>query len=402
MSGGGASMVVATYLFVFLTSVVIAAAFLLVWQRDRDQVSALWFALFTAAGFGGIASYEAVLRLTDNDPFTGPGTAVTNLLFAVAMAAFSRGFSRLFGREDWAPLTTWLPLGVGVSQAAFTVMGNASLGGAITGTGAMLGFVGSAWIVRGAARTIMERLAVAVALVAALGVVVVPAVAMLVASDALLAVGLRAKVVPCFIMLVMGTIVLGVHVERILLRLVRCSEHDPLTGLLNRAGLGRACAERDGRPCAVVIADLDHFKSVNDRHGHAAGDAVLRAMATVLRRVVRHGDAVARIGGEEFVLLLPGSSVEDGRRVADRAREALRTLAQPALHGEHVTSSMGVAAWPEGQRFERAFLAADRALYTAKRLGRDRSVVAGDAPRATRAMDGQAAEGEAALVPSPA
>jgi len=151
---------------------------------------------------------------------------------------------------------------------------------------------------------------------------------------------------------------------------------DPLTGLLNRAALERRFAELaqqarlTGEWVGVVVADLDHFKDVNDRLGHARGDAVLREVADAMRGAMRAFDLIYRLGGEEFLLLLPGADVEQSRSVAERMRAAV-AAARPG--GLELSMSLGVAAGRgEAVRCEALYHAADEALYEAKQAGRDR------------------------------
>jgi diguanylate cyclase (GGDEF)-like protein len=157
---------------------------------------------------------------------------------------------------------------------------------------------------------------------------------------------------------------------------------DGLTGMLNRRALDQrldelvAQAEVSGSPIAVIAGDVDHFKRVNDLHGHATGDAVLVDLAYRLRKELRAFDLAYRIGGEEFLVVLPGASLADAAPIAEQLRAAV--AAAPA-GGVPVTMSFGVACSPAGSFDREAVLAdADAALYEAKALGRDR--VAYDEP----------------------
>jgi diguanylate cyclase (GGDEF)-like protein len=159
---------------------------------------------------------------------------------------------------------------------------------------------------------------------------------------------------------------------------------DPLTGLLNRASLESRAAEieqqarlTDGA-VSVVLLDLDRFKRVNDEYGHERGDAVLRDAAYEIRKALRSFELVYRIGGEEFLLLLPGADLEAGLEVAERVRLAVASARPGDLD---LTLSAGVATGAGAAvRYEELFRAADQALLDAKREGRDR-VVAATAPR---------------------
>ncbi len=125
-----------------------------------------------------------------------------------------------------------------------------------------------------------------------------------------------------------------------------------------------------------MLADLDDFKELNDRHGHVAGDDALRSVAAVLRRGMRPGDSVFRVGGEEFALLLPSTSRPNARTVCRRLQRTLETL---DLGGWRLTLSFGIARSPDdGSDLRTLMQAADAALYEAKRLGKDRITMASE------------------------
>ncbi len=180
-------------------------------------------------------------------------------------------------------------------------------------------------------------------------------------------------------------------------RLAHMAVTDELTSLFNRrhfeerANRDIEVARRAGRPFGLVIVDIDHFKSVNDRFGHPTGDRVLVAVARVLSEQARAADLVARIGGEEFAVAMPDTTADDAVHAAERMRAAIEALEDlaPGLEQEKVTGSFGAAAFPEHGGTLRALVtAADGALYRAKGAGRNRVARAG-------AGDGLASEHEA-------
>jgi diguanylate cyclase (GGDEF)-like protein len=153
---------------------------------------------------------------------------------------------------------------------------------------------------------------------------------------------------------------------------------DPLTQMLNRKALVTRAAELTqqarltGRPVGIVLGDLDHFKNVNDTAGHQVGDAVLRDVAFRFRLSLRAYEMAYRLGGEEFLVLLPGATVAEAEEVAERLRQSIGAA---AVAGQGVTMSFGVASSEEDGRgfdFDALYAHADLALYRAKRGGRDR------------------------------
>jgi diguanylate cyclase (GGDEF)-like protein len=157
---------------------------------------------------------------------------------------------------------------------------------------------------------------------------------------------------------------------------------DTLTSLPNRRRLYEdvyrliALAERYGQEFCVCLFDLDHFKRLNDTHGHLVGDQVLQEVAQVARLHLRAADLFGRWGGEEFVVLLPQTRLSDAQTALERVRLALHTIALPNVHA--VTASFGIAAYLPGDTSESLLHRADQALYLAKTTGRNRIVVDGE------------------------
>ena len=190
-------------------------------------------------------------------------------------------------------------------------------------------------------------------------------------------------VLPAFLALVFSLLLEVMLLAMVMLRLVQRlkyqSDHDMLTGLLMRRPMVERLQnesrrqQRFGTPFAMLSIDIDHFKAINDRHGHAVGDQVLQRVATALRAAARDIDSVARVGGEEFWVLLPGADAVGAEAVGTRMLKAVRGLEHPESSSLRSTISIGMAVLSCGREdVESLQRRLDQALYRAKAAGRDR------------------------------
>jgi diguanylate cyclase (GGDEF)-like protein len=177
------------------------------------------------------------------------------------------------------------------------------------------------------------------------------------------------------------------ELEEALQRIQVLATRDELTGLVNRRHMGELVAaqiarmERGGEGFCLCLLDIDHFKSINDTHGHGVGDEVLQVFARKLLISVRDTDVVARWGGEEFLLMLPHADAHSARLSVERARQEMaRTCVSEALPELRVSFSAGLTAYRSGEPLQAAIERADHALYAAKAGGRNRSLLDTDVP----------------------
>ena len=179
-------------------------------------------------------------------------------------------------------------------------------------------------------------------------------------------------------------------------RLHEKATKDPLTQVANRAEFDRvhemfvAAHQQQRVPCSLLMCDLDHFKLVNDRYGHQAGDDAIKSLAGLLRSSCRPGDLVARYGGEEFVVLCADCDNASAARRAEQIRKSLGQLAQPKMNGRSVTVSFGVTEIQPGDTPETMLRRADRALLMAKANGRNTRRTAWRRNRRRNRRDGAA------------
>jgi diguanylate cyclase (GGDEF)-like protein len=291
-----------------------------------------WWTIPLAAGLGGFAVADVFMRNSAH-PALWIATAWGILPLLLADAVVTTG-----GAES--PALMWFALPAVTLGARFEPRG------IVLGTAYILALLGLSTYVLDAGTTVAHGQAV----MAAVGLVL------------------------CTVIL-SGALVESERAHR------RRSTLDPLTGLFNRNALDQRLSELDGQPTgesggashALLLCDLDNFKRVNDRLGHAAGDTVLQEVAYTMRSALRAGDSIYRIGGEEILVVLPGATEADAVGVAERLRRAVRER-RPA--GVPVTISVGVAVSKTGPLDTDELVGlADAALYSAKAAGRDRVMV---------------------------
>lgn len=325
---------------------------------DRSALARTWTYFFAA---GGTLCLVAVSLPHDRATYEPGVLACGALAYVVAVAALL-----LFDR---------IPLAVSqLVPAVGTLLISAAA--VFEGSGTSVYPVVYAWVAVAAAQLLSRRWAVAhVALVG------VGFAAVLLATRAPSAVVQWIVVLGTVAMVAAVVLALRLRLEGLVGRLDEAARTDPLTGLLNRRGFDAALeleierARRSSTEVSLLIGDLDSFKEVNDRLGHIAGDAALERVSAVIMSVKRRVDVAARMGGEEFALIVPASGEEAARVLAERLRAELRRAF--ADDPVPLTVSFGVAGCPGSATTPGALLeAADRALYRAKEAGRDRSVVA--------------------------
>lgn len=170
-------------------------------------------------------------------------------------------------------------------------------------------------------------------------------------------------------------------------RLHDLASTDALTGLANRRRVLQVAAQhlgrrrQDGASLSFILGDVDHFKSINDRHGHDAGDRVLVKVARAMKAATRETDVVGRWGGEEFLIVLPETDLPAAMRVAERVRDSVNQLAfSRGVQQAHVTLTLGVSSLRDGEALEEAIARGDAAMYRGKIDGRDRCVAEEPAP----------------------
>lgn len=367
-------------------SALVTAGLVLVGQRDSLPA----WAGFWLANALILLAFMAIRRGVEmfaHRPLADPEQAVT---WAVTMSALALS---LQGGMSWAVVTvTSVGLGFVMLRAAWTVLRHlATEFGPRVAAGCAVPFavIGGVFVLRGLVAMVLPQ-----------------AIGHSVHADNAVNVGTTMVFLVGGLLLQFG--LLALVFARVLLMLRHQSEHDDLTGLLNRRAIQQRLREeaerlqRYGQTYSVLSIDVDHFKKINDRYGHPAGDIVLQAVGRVLRQVGRSVDHVARAGGEEFWMLVPSTGVDGAVQAADRLRRAVGEMVVKTPRGDvTLTVSIGVAVATEpGEATEALMQRLDAALYRAKQGGRNRVelAAAGGSAAATTA---EARPAEAERVPAP-
>lgn len=337
-----------------------------------------------------LLGFAYVLQLAEGGPAWSLVSVVNHTFTLAAPVAYWLGAMRFFGR----PAPFWRPLlAVAVTYSAAQVLVQWSLGpvaryAMLSGMSALLFLAMVITVVHGV-RTFAKDLYAEMVFFAVLisGICVLNALKFMKLVDG----GLDAlqmdrdfQLVFYIYMSSLATVLPPAIIWLVLRRLTdalrNLAARDPLTQLLNRRGLSEALQmyfnSRKAVPAYLLLVDIDHFKRINDTHGHQIGDAVLRHVAEVLRGAVRRGDLAGRIGGEEFLIVCLDSDIQGVRLLAERLRSAVeRQAVQIAggAHPLHCTVTMGVSnPFADAHAFEGAMQEADAALYRGKAAGRNR------------------------------
>lgn len=372
------------FIWAVVSEAIFAVIPLLTWRIRRAEPTLLLWA--TGAALGAIAYLLIGLRGFVSDELS---IVLGNIVMLVSWALLGAGISRFSGHSIRPAWILGVPLVVGLAfffREPLRLDFNARVLIISLAIGLLLGLsLVDALRAQGRHSLVMRRVVITTLLLS---------IFYLLVRAVLAAVGSLADnllkpdeiYAPLLLMMIALTTMLRISCfmmvfERDEARLVRAANVDGLTAMLNRSGF-EPLAERvlrrhavDGKPVCVLLLDLDHFKAVNDTHGHAAGDAVLRTFAECVRAVLRAGDLVARPGGEEFWVLLPGADPDTAREIAQRICDRYRLTDTPwAGASIRNTVSIGVAEVVAGESLQSALARADTALYLSKSQGRDRVV----------------------------
>jgi diguanylate cyclase (GGDEF)-like protein len=375
----------------FLNPIILSAfcaAFLLVYSKNVERRCALWFALsYGVCALGFLAEFlRGVI----------PPIAValgTNTLFMLTLLTTVKGLAARFGqRFPMVPIALFTLCGYAWLLFFFLAVPN--IGYRVIGINLALGGVGLSglWMIWRLRLTGIDRILRGVFAVVCLQFFLRPFLVFWLSSDPISQAGyltssyaVTLQFTVAVTSMAFAAALLVAVIQDHLRDLKHESSFDPLSGVLNRRGFDAAAElilAKGGLAPSIVIADIDHFKRINDTHGHSCGDAVIAAVGALLQTLFGEGAAVGRIGGEEFAVIFPNATEGDAARHAEKARRTLASLTLPGiLSKERVTASFGVCAAERGMALFEAMGKADAALYEAKRAGRNCVAVHGAARR---------------------
>jgi diguanylate cyclase (GGDEF)-like protein len=352
-------------------------------RRTHGQQALLYCALST-----GLFAAAFVLRLTLGMASAHPLVLVADGVMVLAAGLFLHGQRRYLLQAD-SPLAPWLGLAAAFVLAQLTLtqlLGQQARHIMLNGTLGLM-YAGMGWLAWRGSRVLptaeraAQRLMLAVATLLSTSTLLRTGDAAWRGVDTLFA-GPTAQAhyaLSSISILLMGPSVLWWMFVRLNSQLQQLAIHDSLTGALNRNGLQQAVrrhfAARTPQPLVWLLADIDHFKAVNDRHGHAVGDQLLKAVAQVLTVQVRGVDFVARLGGEEFLVAAGGLAADQAAALAERLRGEVAALRLPLADGTLLRGTVSLGVSPpflRSEDWESHLKAADDAMYRAKGQGRDR------------------------------
>ena len=365
-----------------------ALAFFLVAVNNRSDRVAYWFSI----AYGFVIVYLCCEFIQPTQTYALPIYLAGFTAFYLTLAAATVGIARRFRMPvPWAVMAVLLVISLGANWVGYD-QGRDSLFRmfAYQAPYALLQAIGALFVLRSRRRQALDIAILVTLSLSTLQFLSKPFVAQLTGGPGdspqtyiATTYALYSQSLGAVLQVAMGLLMLTLLVRDMLVEVTAKSETDPLSGLLNRRGFeqrvepGLAALRKGGMPAALVVCDLDHFKAINDTYGHDMGDRVIASFADILRRVSADRMTVARMGGEEFSVFLPGSNAAGARLFAEGVRSAFAASTIAGLPDwKRCTASFGVAEWSDGESVSDLRRRADAALYSAKRAGRDRVCLA--------------------------
>lgn len=381
----GAGFILAINIFV---AGLFALAFFLVGLNNRADRVAYWF----SAAYGFVIVYLCCEFIQPGQAYPKPIYIGGFIAFFLTLTAATAGIAMRYRMPvPWIGMVVLLVASVVVNWVAFDT-GRDSLFRmfAYQTPYALLQAMGAWLVLRSKRRQMIDHAILATLTLSTLQFLSKPLVAQLTGGPGdspqtyiATSYALYSQSLGAVLQVAMGLLMLSVLVRDMLVEITARSETDPLSGLYNRRGFEQrveprlAALKKGGLPAALVVCDLDHFKSINDTYGHEMGDRVIASFAAILGRVASDRMTVARMGGEEFSVFLPGSNAAGARLFAEGVRSAFAASSVAGLPDwKRCTASFGVAEWHADESVSDLRRRADAALYAAKRAGRDRVCMA--------------------------